>query len=234
MGVEIVHEEEERLAQGAGRRRRRARDRGGVPLGDRQSHGADGILVALEPAVEPVLAIEHRRADHGRRVVARLGQDGGEGRGLVRHSIDAVVTNAMPVGEQPAHQRDVRRQRDGYGCDGVLENDTFGGPAVQVGSRGALTAVAAESIRPGRVDADQQHRRLRARLARPPASAILEGGRSHRHQGWCRPPRRGPPAAPGAARRARASFDPRSNRKRSGNSPRATDFTIRLTPLRRR
>ena len=168
MGVEIVHEQEEWLAQGAGRRRGRAGDRGGVSLRDRQSHRADGILVALEPAVEPVLAIEHRGADDRRRVVARLGQEGGEGRRLVRHPIDAVVTNAMPVGEQPAHQRGVRGQRDGYGCDGVLEDDAFGGPAVQVGSGGAPTAVAAEPIRPGRVDADQEHRRLRARLARPP------------------------------------------------------------------
>jgi hypothetical protein len=64
-----------------------------------------------EAARQPELAIEHERADEGRRVVAGGGEPLGQRRHVVAEHEVPVVADAVRVGIAPGHQRGVRGQR---------------------------------------------------------------------------------------------------------------------------
>jgi hypothetical protein len=159
MGIEVVDEQEERSAETAGHGDRPIGHGGGPALRDHEATAAHRVVVHAEAPLEPVLPIQHGGGDHGRRVVARLRQPAREGLGTLRQAVDAVVANAVAVGEQPGQDRRVGGERDRHGREGLLEHDPVGRPTVDIRRRGRLIPIAAKVVGPGGVEADQQDRR---------------------------------------------------------------------------
>ena len=93
----------------------------------------------------------------GERVVGALDWAAGQGLPLGRQVEEAVVAHAVDQGIGAGQDGRVRGLGDRVAGVGVLEETALGRQAVEVGSAGAFLAVAAEEVRAGRVQGDEDH-----------------------------------------------------------------------------
>lgn len=159
MGIEVVDEQQEGLAKGCCNREGRVGHRGAVALRDRETRcSAHLVAVASEAAGEPVLAIQHRRAHDGRRVVAGLGQHRRQHRDVLPQPVGSVVSHGMPVRCESGHEARMSWKRYRNGRGGILEDDAFRSPPIEVGRQAGRPTVTSEPVGPRRVEADEQDR----------------------------------------------------------------------------
>ena len=119
------------------------------------SRGA--IVVVVEAPIEPEAALQHQSADHGRRGVAGLLHALCQGRRLPAEPLDGIVPHPVSGWIEPRHQGGVGRKRQRGGRNRHLETNSPSGDAVEMRSMGVGRPIAADAVRPQRVDADQQH-----------------------------------------------------------------------------
>ncbi len=113
------------------------------------------VVVDVEPAIEPELRVERKRADERSGGVARAAQDGGEGRHRRREPEAAVLAHAVLKRIEPGEDVGVGGQRHHVVSVGVGEHPPLGGQAIENGS--LRPPVAGETRRVGAqgVDGDQ-------------------------------------------------------------------------------
>ncbi len=122
----------------------------------RAGRGEEGVVVDVEPLVEPEPRIERKSPDEGARGVAlgleMLGQ-GQEGRGNLGLR---VLAHPMEEGRRAEKDVGVGGQGDGIVGVSVFEQHAAGGHGVDRGRLDGFGAVAAEPVRAEGVDCDQQ------------------------------------------------------------------------------
>ncbi len=161
VGVEVVGPEEQRpvcrspvdRCEGPGRHL------GGAVLG---ALAGEAVVVAVEATVQAQAAAQHRRGDHGLGGPPLVRQHLGQG-GVVGSQGDAVEGHPVAVGIQPREQRGVGALGARGVAEGAAEAHAGGRQRVEGGGVAVGAAVGPESVRPGRVQGQQDQRRRRDR-----------------------------------------------------------------------
>src|SRR5260370_918618 len=115
------------------------------------------IVVGVEAVREAEPTVEKERADEGRRAIATVAEDRGQGGEALREVEGAVVPDAVLEGIERGQDGRMRGQRDGGGGHGVLEAHPLGGQAVEARCPGAAVSAAPEAVCARRVEADEKH-----------------------------------------------------------------------------
>ena len=113
------------------------------------------VVVGVEALVQTEAAVEDERAHERRRREASLPENLGERHVARTEAEREVVVNTVRGRVQAGQHRAVRRQRHGHRRYDVLEADALAGDRVDARRGGQCIAVAAETVRPAGVDADQ-------------------------------------------------------------------------------
>ena len=147
------------------------RGRGALGQQERRGRAAvrEGVVVDVEPAVQPESRVQRERAHERAGAIAALLQARGQ-RGRARGEAEAGVV-AHAVLERIAAREDVRVRRQGHDVVGVraLEPHALRRQPVDPGRPRPRVPVGAQRVRPQRVDGDQEdvEARFAADLPRP-------------------------------------------------------------------
>src|SRR5207237_9711459 len=91
--------------------------------GWRALYKADVVVIKIEAAGDIRVATEQVRADRAARRIAACMQPGGDRRRRVCEAITRVVAYAVLRGQEPGHDRGVRRECEWDIREGVIEDD---------------------------------------------------------------------------------------------------------------
>ena len=151
-------------------RERRVDDRRCRPFGieaiARLRIASNAIVVRVEALRQPEAAVEDEGADERRRLIAGALEQTRDRRVIVGQRVDAVFADAMDGRRQAGEDRRVRWQRQRHRAARVREPHARRRETIQ---RGRDTD--AKSIRPERIDGDEQHVRSLRGSARCAAAA---------------------------------------------------------------
>ena len=144
------------------------------------------IVVDVEALVEAETRIEREAADESARGVAAALEELGQGLEIGGHDGLAVLGDA--VGQRRHAQEDVRVRRQGLGImrEGPLEEDALRGQGVDPGRPKMLGAVAAQAVRPQRVDRYDKEVQVRAARSGGQGRQRQPGGESQAREGFHR------------------------------------------------
>ena len=153
----------------------------------RSPAGRHLIVVAVEAAGQAELAFQDHGAHEGGRLEPGGAHPLGERRKIRFEAEDQVVADTVVGWIEGRHQRGVRGERERCRRERRFEAHSFRGDAVQRRGARPLSSVAAQPIRPERVDGDEDHP-----LGPAAAAACRGGGRQKQQEEGAEPTRRRP------------------------------------------